>query len=47
MPDEYDSGRMHQMTRQDEIIYTQGLMEGILWGYWVAVVALGAGKIQV
>jgi hypothetical protein len=45
--DEYDCGRMNQMNRQDEIIYSQALMDGMIFGYWVAIVSQGIGKISV
>jgi hypothetical protein len=45
--DEYDCGRMCQMNRQDEIIFSQGLMDGMVFGYWVALVSLGLEKIIV
>ena len=31
----------------DEIIYSQGLMDGMLFGYCVTLVSSGAGKITV
>ena len=45
--DEYDCGRMSQMNRQDEVIYSQALMDGMIFGYWVARVSLGLEKIIV
>lgn len=33
--DEYDSGRMRQMNRQDEIVYSRGLMDGIILCRWI------------
>jgi hypothetical protein len=45
--DEYDCGRMNQMNRQDEVIYSQALMDGMIFGYWVARVSLGLEKIIV
>jgi hypothetical protein len=45
--DEYDCARMQQMNRQDEIIFSQGLMERMIFGYWVAQVSLGLGRIIV
>ena len=45
--DQYDCRRMEQMCRQDEIIYSEGLMDGILFGYWVALVGRGIEKIVV
>lgn len=45
--DEYDCRRMEQMNRQDELIYSEGLMDGILFGYWVTVVGRGVEKVKV
>ncbi len=45
--DEYDCGRMSQMNRQDEVIYSRALMDGMIFGYWVARVSLGLEKIIV
>lgn len=45
--DEYDCGRMNQMNRQDEVIYSQALMDGMIFEYWVARVSLGLEKIIV
>jgi hypothetical protein len=45
--DEYDCGRMNQMNRQDEVICSQALMDGMIFGYWVARVSLGLEKIIV
>jgi hypothetical protein len=28
----------------DEIVYSEGLMDGIMFGYWVAMVGRGVGK---
>jgi len=35
MLNEYDEAQAFQMNRQDEIIYSRGLVDGILLGYWV------------
>ena len=43
----YEGSWLAQMCRQDEIVYNQGLMDGILWGYWVALVGRGVEKIVV
>ncbi len=32
---------------QDELIYSQALMDGILFGYWVALIGRGVEKIKV
>ncbi len=45
--DQYDCGRMEEMNRQDEIIYSQALMDGMLFGYWVAIVSRGVEEIRV
>jgi hypothetical protein len=45
--DQYDCRRMDQMNRQDELIYSEGLMEGMLFGYWVALVGRGVERIKV
>ena len=45
--DRFDCARAEQMNRQDEIIYSQALMDGILIGYWVAMVGRGVEKIRV
>lgn len=36
-----------KMNRQDEMIFAQGLMEGMIFGYWVVRVSLGVEKITV
>ena len=45
--DDYDDARVNQTNRQDEIIFSQGLMEGMVFGYWVARVSQGVEKITV
>ena len=45
--DEYEDIWIYQINRQDEIIYSQGLMDGIMFGYWVALVSRGVEKIVV
>ena len=45
--EKYDESRIDQMCRQDEIIYIEGLMDGMLFGYWAALVGRGIGKIIV
>ena len=45
--DRFDCARMEQMNRQDELIYSEALMDGIMFGYWVALVGRGVGKIVV
>ncbi len=44
---EYQDTWIAQSNRQDELIYSQGLMDGILFGYWAVVVGQGTGKIMV
>ena len=34
--DDYDDAQVNQMNRQDELIFAQGLMDGMVFGYWVA-----------
>jgi hypothetical protein len=36
-----------QIIRRDELIYNEALMDGILIGYWVALVGRGVEKIVV
>ncbi|TCL59710.1 hypothetical protein EDC14_10383 [Hydrogenispora ethanolica] len=45
--DRYDCRRMDQMNRQDELIYSEGLMDGMLFGYWVAMAGQGVERIRV
>lgn len=45
--DEYENIWIYQINRQDEIIYSHGLMDGIVFGYWVAMVSHGVEKITV
>ena len=45
--DRFDCSRTEQMNRQDELIYSQALMDGILFGYWVALIGRGVEKIKV
>jgi hypothetical protein len=44
---EYDDIWFQQICRRDELIYSAALMDGILLGYWVAVVGRGGEKIKV
>jgi hypothetical protein len=39
--DQYDSGRMAQMDREDEILYSQGLMDGIRLCRWIETIGRG------
>jgi hypothetical protein len=45
MLDEYDAGRTAQMNRQDELVYGQGLLDGILLGLWVERVGRGEATL--
>ncbi len=44
---EYDDIWFQQICRRDELIYSATLMDGIVLGYWVAVVGRGVEKIRV
>ena len=44
---EYDDIWFHQICRRDELTYSEALMDGILLGYWVAMVGQGIEKIKV
>jgi hypothetical protein len=44
---EYDDIWFLQICRRDELIYSAALMDGILLGYWVALVGRGVEKIRV
>ena len=44
---EYDNTYYGPICRREEIIYSEALMEGIMFGYWVALVVRGVDKIQV
>jgi hypothetical protein len=45
--EEYDDIGFTQICRRDELIYSAALMDGIIIGYWVAMVGLGVEKIKV
>ncbi len=45
--EEYDGIWFAQICRRDEMIYSAALMDGILIGYWVAMVGQGIEKIKV
>ena len=42
--DQYDSGRTAQMDREDEILYSRGLMDGIWLCRWIERVGKGEMK---
>ena len=44
---EYDDIWFLQICRRDKLIYSAALMDGILIGYWVAMVGRGMEKIKV
>ena len=44
---EYDNTYYGPICRREEIIYSEALMDGILIGYWVALVGQGVDKIKV
>jgi hypothetical protein len=45
--EDYEGSWLAQLCRQEEIIYSEGLMEGMVFGYWVALVSRGIEKIVV
>jgi hypothetical protein len=45
--EEYDDIWFAQICRRDELIYSAALMDGILLGYWVAVISQGVDKVKV
>jgi hypothetical protein len=47
MLDRFDCSRTEQMNRQDELIYYQALMDGILFGYWVSQIGKGIDNIMI
>ncbi len=44
---EYDNTYYGPICRREEIIYSEALMEGMIFGYWVALVVRGIEKIKV
>jgi hypothetical protein len=44
---EYDNIWFLQICRRDELIYSAALMDGIMLGYWVALIGRGVEKIKV
>lgn len=42
--EDYDSGRMSQSNRQDEVFYSRGLMDGIRLYYWLE--RIGRGEVE-
>jgi hypothetical protein len=45
--EEYDDIWFEPINRRDELIYSAAQMDGILLGYWVALVGQGVEKIKV
>ena len=45
--EDYEGSWLAQICRQEEIIFNEALMDGIMFGYWVALVGRGVGKIVV
>ncbi|HBE77817.1 MAG TPA: hypothetical protein DDW65_08525 [Firmicutes bacterium] len=45
--EQYDNIWVNQISRRDELIYSAALMDGMLLGYWVAVISRGIEKIEV
>ena len=45
--EKYDDIGFAQISRRDELIYSASLMDGIIIGYWVAMVGQGIEKIKV
>lgn len=43
----YDNTYFGPICRREELIYSEALMEGMMFGYWVALVARGVEKIKV
>jgi hypothetical protein len=44
---EYDNIWFDQIIRRDELIYNEALMDGLLIGYWMAVIGRGVEEIRV
>ena len=44
---EYDNIYFGPICRREELIYSQALMDGMMLGYWVAMVGQGVEKIKV
>jgi hypothetical protein len=43
----YERSWVTQVCRHEEILFSEGLMEGMMFGYWVAKVGQGMEKIKV
>ena len=44
---EYNDFWYRRIIRREELIYTEALMDGIMIGYWAAVISRGVEKIKV
>ena len=45
--EDYEDSWLAQLCRQEEILYSEGLMEGMVFGYWVAEVSRRVNNIKV
>ena len=45
--DEQEDTWTAQLCRHEEIIYVEALKDGILFGYWVAMIGQGVEEIEV
>jgi hypothetical protein len=45
--EDYEGSWIAQLCRQEEILFSEALMEGMMFGYWVALVGRGGEKITV
>ncbi|HBE78242.1 MAG TPA: hypothetical protein DDW65_10750 [Firmicutes bacterium] len=43
----YERSRVSQVCRHEEILFNEALMEGMMFGYWVAAISQGVEKIKV
>jgi hypothetical protein len=43
----YERSRVTQVCRHEEILFSEGLMEGMMFGYWVAAISQGVDKVKV
>jgi hypothetical protein len=47
MLEKYEGRWVAQVCRQEKILFSEALMEGMMFGYWVAAVGRGVEKIKV
>ena len=45
--DEQEDNWLAQLCRHEELIYVEALKDGILFGYWVAMIGQGVREIEV